>query len=124
MVFNYRRDERGEMRNFRNLSAVLPFAALPFGAAAAVSFAAAAAAVLLPQAAMLFFARRKSFAPQSAFSLWAGKFSCTILLLALGARLLHSGGMIAAEFFVAGAAAALLFNVAHLVRSARKTEAA
>lgn len=87
------------------------------GFAAALSFAAAAAAVSLPQTAMLAFARKSL--PQTAFSLWAGKFACTILFLAAGARFLHSGEMFAAGFFVGGAAAGLCFNIVNIARAAR-----
>ena len=96
--------------------AALPAAAFG-GGAAAVSFAAAAAAVLFPQAAMRFFAVRCP--PQSAFSLWAGKFSITILLLAAAARMMSGGGLWAAEYFVAGAALAATMNaVAPAMRTA------
>ncbi len=101
--------------------AIVAFVAAVASAAAAISFAAAAVAVCLPQTMMLFFARRCP--ADSAFSLAAGKFSCTILFLAVAARLLAAGEIFAAPFFVGGAAAALMFNVFHIARLVQ-TEAA
>lgn len=101
------------------------------GAWAVVSFAAAAAAVMLPQIAMLALAGALASAPEdksatgswrarAAFSLGAGKFAITVLLAAAAARLLHETGVLAAEYFVGGAIAAVAFNVAALMRRAAK----
>ena len=100
------------------LFAVIFFALLAFAAAvsgaAAVSFFAGGAAVALPQAAMLALARGRG--AESAFSLWAGKFSMTVLLLAAAARFLGESALLAAEYFAAGAVLAVAFNIAALVR--------
>ncbi len=81
---------------------------------AALSFCAGGAAALLPQAAMLALARGRG--AESAFSLWVGKFSMTILFLAAGARFLHETAFLAAEFFIGGAVLGLAFNIAALAR--------
>ncbi len=119
MVFNCRQMKVADLQIWGAGGGIALFAAFGAafgGGAAAMSFAAAAAAVWLPQAAMLFFAR--DCPPQNAFSLWAGKFSTTILLLAGGARFLHSGGMFAAEYFVAGVVAAAAWGAFRAARTA------
>ena len=95
-------------------------AAAAFGAAASLSFAAGMVAVVLPQILMLEASLAKSQLRQlqkrRAFSLWAGKFSVTVLLLACGARGLSEVALFAPEFFVSGAILGLVWNVVKIIR--------
>lgn len=92
------------------MAALLPLSAF-------LSFSAAFFAVSVPQQIALARGQQAQRAP---FSFWAVKFSLTILLLALSLRVLHEGGWLAAPYYIAGAAAAVLFNIALLLRLARQ----
>ena len=94
---------------------ILPLTVLWVGAAflgGGSVFFVGVAAVMIPQALMLAAARHVP--PQAAFSLWAGKFTVTILLFAVGGRILQGAGLWMAEFFVVGAVCALVANIAQL----------
>lgn len=100
---------------------ILPLTILWVGAAfldGGAAFFVGATAVLLPQALMLAAARHVP--SQAAFSLWAGKFTVTILLFVVGGRVLQETGLWSAAFFVVGAVCALVANIAQLApREAR-----
>ena len=81
--------------------------------AAILSLTGGIVAILLPHLLMVAAAIRS--APHVAFSLWAGKFFVSILLLAAVARGLSEAEMLASEYFMGGVAAAVLFNMAMLM---------
>lgn len=92
--------------------------------AVSLSLFAAVTALLFPQyiaSSKLFSGSGETGKPFSPFSLWAAKFSLTILLLALSLRLLSESGLLAAPYFIFGVVAGVAFNLLLLARLSRQS---